>query len=138
MHNKQNLLEMKRNIIALSLAGACALSLTGCNSDNNNSLDTDNDTSITDTEPDRKDAVVCFFEDYAVIAYAEQIRAYDKTIKDTRINAMGLVDYNFAFPSTNAYVINATASFTPEEFVISAKGPDFPINYLNSEENLTR
>lgn len=51
---------------------------------------------------------------------------------------MGLFEYNFAFPYTNSYIIKAEANFTPEEFVIAAKGPDFPINYLNSEENLTR
>lgn len=134
--NRIELLNLKRRLIALSLAGGCLVGLTGCIG--GNSKDNNQNDSIINSTSRRKDQFLCIFEDKALII---EPKNYDYDYHGASFNLR--IDDNFSIDMkvslSEFKLIYAESPFTAEDYVALVCGPDFPIEYIRSEDyNLAR
>lgn len=137
MSNKNELLNLKRRLFALSLAGSCLLSLPACS--NGEFYNGMQDYASEDDSQEELTAVVHIFDDYASVMYFYKVQKGNGfyMCAETKEDYDSL-DASIYIPVENATVIFPNASFTPEEYVAALKGSNFPIVYLNSKENLSK
>lgn len=129
--NRNELLNLKRRLIALSLAGGCLVGLTGCIG--GNSKDSNQNVSSG-----RKDQFLCIYEDKAIII---EPKDYDYDYHGASFNLK--IDDNASedmkVSLSEFKLIYEESPFSAEDYVALVCGPDFPIEYIRSEDyNLAR
>lgn len=134
--NRNELLNLKRRLIALSLAGGCLVGFTGCSGDGNNVSKSLNDVKVVNDEVERKEQFLCIYEDRAVIiepkrsSYNLDGSYYEVALDDT---------YDMLLPMSQYIYFKYGSAITAEDYVALVCGPDFPIEYIRSEDyNLAR
>ncbi|MCM1053041.1 MAG: hypothetical protein NC483_03620 [Ruminococcus sp.] len=141
---KRDLLEMKKGLLSLALAGAFVVTLSGCGTDQTAPSNGDTSNNIVE-ETEKKDALILFEEGRAVIVYADSIIVASNSYHQDSYYSVyeteptnSYISPDLQVPVANAVKVSSSASFTAEEYIEALKGPDFPIVYLNNDNNLTR
>lgn len=131
MNNKNELLNLKRRLIALSLASGCLIGLTGCSGDSSSVSKLPNDVNVVNDEVERKEQFLCIYEDKAVIiepkrtGYYYEGSHYEVALDDT---------YDMLLPMSQYIYFKCGSVITAEDYVALVCGPDFPIEYIRSED----
>lgn len=138
---KKKLLELKKRLLALALATACTFGLAGCGKGQESSSGSAEVSNENMTQTDQK-AIVILYEDRAVVIYCNQVvinnsaRVYclnPYLVGEDGISLYKTTKYTDIIPITdNTYVCTPEVSITPEEYVATIKGSDFPITYLST------
>lgn len=137
MLSKKSLLQCKKRLLALMLAGACTFCLAGCGKKQESSSSTaaeENSESVTQAG---KTAVVILYEDRAVVIYCSQVVIdasgvyyLNPYLTEDRPGLYKTTKYTDVIPITDETYVCST--ITPEELIAAAKGENFPITYLST------
>lgn len=131
MNNKNNLLKIKRRLIALSFASGCLIGLAGCSDDGNNVSELSNEAIIVNEDVTRKEQFLCIYEDKAIIIepkdciYYHQGSYYGLALDDS---------FDMLVPMSQFIYFKKENPITAEDYVALVCGPDFPIEYIRSED----
>jgi len=135
--NKSELLNLKRRLMALALAGTCTLGLTSCGISDSNDEDSNvskevETLEVTD-ENERKEQFLAIYQDKAIIIepynYLFNVKGanYQVYLDDDKYNDMYL-------PMSEFILFTSDSPITAEDYVKKACGLDFPTQYIRSEE----
>lgn len=124
---KNELLNLKRRLIALSLAGLCTFGLAGCK-ENNEDINNVENTEIIEEEV-KKTQFLVLYDDCAVIIEPERYVGYDSG------TYLYFNNDNCIFLSTGQFIsFFKTNSYTAEDYVRMINGPEFKIEYIKDED----
>ena len=131
--NRRELLNLKRRAIALSLASACTLGLAGCSGNIDNASNLSDEMAILNDDAERKQQFLCIYEDKALIiepregSYGLGEGCYEINLNDSIFNSMSI-------PMSQFICFEKVSPITAEDYVALVCGPDFPIEYIRSED----
>lgn len=133
--NRNTLLDMKRRLVAISLAGTCALGLAGCGDEYSYSSENEEPKLPIESETkERTEQLLAIYEDRAIIIEPQTIAKNSFESFYGVYFAPREVGYDLCVPMSEFTLFDSRSPITAEEYVALACGPDFPIEYIRSED----
>ncbi len=129
--NRRELLNLKRRAIALTLASACTLGLAGCSGNSDNASKSSDELAILNDDVERKEQFLCIYEDKAIIiepksySYYNHGSYYEVSLDNT---------FDMLLPMSQYIFFKKDSVIMAEDYVALVCGPDFPIEYIRSED----
>lgn len=131
--NRNELLNLKRRLVALSLAGGCLVALTGCGDSEVSESNTVNLEIVNEMEEkEQRHQLLAIYEEKAVIIEPYNIYLYEYgSYYGVSLDSDGT---DFCLPISQFIYFKDSSPITAEDYVATVCGPDFPIEYIRSED----